>query len=250
MEEIYNDALIYMDLKLSLLLRMVPPPTKRMVEIEGKECIEYRFEEQNIHQAIVQKLVRVLSGLRATRILVNHGFSQEQASLHRMLDEFNEDVLFLSLAIIHDEMSELHERYLAAFYEEEFDAVTAISSTQKRPMIPRKKIRSYLDKKFSDEKFGGPEAARTVSKLYSGFLHGASSQIMDIYFGDPPKFHTNGISGTGRHRDYQDDFWNYMYRGLLSFGIALKAFGREAEFKDHVENHIRIWEKYSRDYRL
>ncbi len=251
MEESYDDVLIHMDRKLSLLLHTVPPPAQRMIIIEGEESIAYRFEEQTIHQAIVQKLVRILSGLRATRILVEHGFVQEQASLHRMLDEFNEDVLFLSLAIIHDEISELHERYLAAFYEEEFDAETAMSSTQKRPMIPKKNIRSYLDSKISDDNLGGSsEAARTVSKFYSGYLHGASDQIMDLYFGDPPRFHTNGTLGTSRHREYRDDFWNYMYRGLLSFGFALKAFGKEVEFE---ENKRMAWEfcrSVGRDYGL
>ena len=251
MEESYDDALNHMDRTLSLLNLMVPPPAKRMINIEGEESIAYRFEEHTIQQAIVQKLVRIISGLRATRILVEHGFVQEQASLHRMLDEFNEDVMFLSLAVIYDEITEVHERYLTAFYEEEFDAETAMSSTQKRPMIPRKKIRSYMDSKISDDKLGGgPEAARTISKMYSGYLHGASDQIMDIYFGDPPRFHTNGILGTNRHREYRDGFWDYMYRGLLSFGIALKAFGREAEFE---ENRKIAWEfgrNVGRDYGL
>ena len=251
MEETYDDALVYMDRTLSLLLRMVPQPVQRTINIGDKESIAYRFEEQTIHQAIVQKLVRIISGLRAARILVEHGFVQEQASLQRMLDEFNEDVMFLSLAIIYDDVSELHERYLTAFYEEEFDAETAMSSTQKRPMILRKRIRSYLDSKISDDKLGGgPEAARTISKMYSGYLHGASDQIMDIYFGSPPGFHTNGILGTSRHSEYRSDFWNYIYRGILSFGFALKAFGREAEFE---ENRRTAWEfgrNLGRDYGL
>ena len=251
MEESYDDALDHMDRTLSILLLMLPQPVQKRINIGDEESIAYRFEEQTILQAIVQKLGRVISGLRAARILVEHGFVQEQASLQRMLDEFNEDVTFLSLAIIHDDISELHERYLAAFYGEEFDAETAMSSSQKRPMIPRIKIRHYLDSKISDDKLGGgPEAARTVSKMYSGYLHGASDQIMDIYFGDPPRFYTNGILGTSHHREYMDDFWNYIYRGLLSFGFALKAFGREEEFE---ENRRMAWEfgrKSGKDYGL
>lgn len=251
MDESYEDALVHMDRTLTLLLRLVPQPVQREINIEGKESVAYRFKEQSIQQAIIQKLVRTISGLRATRILAEHGFVQEQASLHRTLDEFNEDVMFLSLAIIHDDITELHGRYLAAFYEAEFDAETAMASTQKRPMIPRRKIRHYLDNKILDDKLGGgPEAARTVSKFYSGYVHGASDQIMDIYFGNPPRFHTNGILGTNRHKEYRDEFWNYMYRGILSFGLALKAFGREEEFE---ENRRKAWEfgrKSGRDYGL
>ena len=41
---------------------------------------------------------------------------------------------------------DLHQRYLSAFYKEEFDKPDAVSSTQKRPMIPRRKIRAYVRK--------------------------------------------------------------------------------------------------------
>lgn len=240
-----------MDRVLLLLLSLVPPSARRVINIGGEESIEYRFKERAIHQAIIQKLVRIVSGLRAAQKLVEYGFAQEQVSLQRMLDEFNENVLFLSLAVIHDEISELHGRYLSAFYEEEFDADTAMLSTQKRPMIPRKKIRSYVDRKIGDDKLGGgPETERTISKFYSGFLHGASDQIMDCYFGDPPSFHTNGILGTNRHMEYRNDLRNYMYRGLVSFAVALKAFGREAEFEEASRMVLEFGRIVDRDFGL
>ena len=217
MDESYDAVLDHMDRTLSLLVVAVPKPEQSKTNINGRESTEYRYADKTIHQAIIQKLVRIVSGLRATRIVSDHGFVQEQASLQRMLAEFNEDIMFCSLAIIYDDISELHKRYLDAFYEEEFDSETAMSSTQRRAMIPRKKIRSYLDRKISDDELGGgPEASRTISKMYSGYLHGASTQIMDSYFGDPPIFHTNGMLGTRRHMEYKLDFWNYMYRGILS----------------------------------
>ena len=33
----------------------------------------------------------------------------------------------------------------------------------------------------------GIGVARTVSKAYSGYVHAASPQIMDMYDGDPPR---------------------------------------------------------------
>ena len=49
----------------------------------------FRYVERDVHQALVQKLARVISGLHAVRLLLAHGFVQEQAALQRMLDEFN-----------------------------------------------------------------------------------------------------------------------------------------------------------------
>jgi hypothetical protein len=34
----------------------------------------FRYHERNVHQALVQKLARVISGLHAARLLLAHGF--------------------------------------------------------------------------------------------------------------------------------------------------------------------------------
>ena len=74
---------------------------------------------------------------------MEHGFFQEQAGLQRMLDELNEDILFLAFGVIFGNTTDLRQEYLVAFYEEEFDNPdSAIKSTQKQPMVPRQKIRT------------------------------------------------------------------------------------------------------------
>jgi hypothetical protein len=54
------------------------------------------------------------------------------------------------------------------------------------------------------------ELYRTISKVYSGFVHGASPHIMEMYGGDPPHFHTKGMLGTPRIEEHADDLWNSM----------------------------------------
>jgi hypothetical protein len=191
----------------------------------------FRYHEHNVHQALVQKLARVISGLHAARLLLAHGFLQEQGALQRMLDEFNEDILFLAYSVISGETTELHREYLAAFFQEEFDnPASAIESTQKRPMVPRKKIRAYLARieGAGIDPSCGAEVMRTVDKTYSGFVHGASPHIMDMYYGDPPHFHVRGMLGTARANEHREDLWNYFYRSIGSFVCATKAFGAEA----------------------
>ena len=117
-----------------------PQPVKR-----GRDGFVFRYMEQSIYQAIILKLARVVSGLRAALLLLEHGHVQEQAMFHRVHDELDEDILFLVFAITNDEITDLHIKYLEAFFQEEFeDADNPIASTLKRPMILRKKIRAYL----------------------------------------------------------------------------------------------------------
>ena len=229
MDELYQQTLRHMQSTLIDLAERVAPPQR----VPILDSFVFRYVEKSIHQAIVQKLARIISGLHAARILLESGFIQEQGALQRMLDEFQEDVIFLSYAAINNEVTDLHRRYLEAFYQEEFDKPgDPISSTQKRPMIPRDKIRAYIahiEGGYHDPSHG-VAVTRTVSKAYSGYVHGASPHIMEMYGGDPPSFHVTGMRGTPLFVHHQNDLWNYFYRGICSFGFAAKAFGAEALF--------------------
>lgn len=190
----------------------------------------YRYEEQSLHQAIIQKLARIVTGLQALSLLNKAGFLQEQAAVQRMLDEFEEDVQFLSHAVIFDDFTEHHSTYLDYFYQEEFDNSNgAIESSQKRGAVPRKKIRAYVckDRGAGYHQSSSIEVARTLHKTYSGFVHGASPHIMDLYSGNPPHFQLRGVTESSLLDDYTGDLLNYYYRAILAFGSSAKAFGED-----------------------
>jgi hypothetical protein len=206
----------------------------------------WRFKEKDIYQAMIQKLARAQSSVRGALILLNHGYVQEQAILQRTNDETNEDIMFLVYAVTNDSITDLHKSYLEAFWEEEIDESGAmISSRQKRPMIPRKKIHAYLSKieGLDIDASTHQEVIRTINKTYSGFVHGASPHIMDMYGGNPPHFHTKGMLGTPRMREHANDLWNYVYRSFISHIAVGKALGA----KEHVEELTKHLDKFERN---
>jgi len=79
------------------LLERRVPPAKRQA---WKDGFVFRCAERTIHQAIVQKLARTISGLYAIQALLEKGLFQEQGVIQRTVDELQEDVMFLSLGII------------------------------------------------------------------------------------------------------------------------------------------------------
>ena len=206
------------------LERQVPAP--RPIMLGTVHC--FRFSQKTIKQAVVLKLTRTVSGLRAARILLEHGFVQEQAAIERIQGEIWEDVLFLVIALWRKKVDPLHKRYLDAFYQEEVNgAGNLIESDQKRSMVPRKKIQAYIAD-FQSEALNpsdGTKLLRTITKAYSGFVHAAYPQIMEMYGGTPPRFWLSGMLGTPKIAEYGEDLWNYYYRGLLSFRQAASAFG-------------------------
>jgi len=239
MEELFQNTLTFMEGALNHLAKQVTPPKR----LPYKDSFVYRYKEQSVLQAIVQKLARMVSCLHSARVLSEYGLFQDQAALQRMLDEFHEDILFLIYGLTSDKITPLHESYLKEFYEEEFDHEnSSLESTQKRGMVPRKKIRAYISKiegKDLDPS-RAVEVSRTLGKAYSGYIHGASPHIMEMYGGNPPHYHVSGMLGTPREDKHRCDLWHYFYRGILSFGFASKAFGDQVLFEKVIEfrNHL------------
>ena len=194
----------------------------------------YRYKQKSVHQAIIQKLARLITGLQSIVIMNRSGFLQEQATLQRTLDEFDQDTLFLCHAIIFDDWTEHHTTYLDAFYQEEFDKPeNAIESSQKRPMVPRVKIVAFISKDRSTgyDQSGTIKVIRTINKTYSGYVHGASPQLMELYYGNPPSFHLFGSKDSPFYRDASDDILNYFYRAILTFANSAMAFGHGLLYK-------------------
>lgn len=239
MQSLFPEMLDVMDAAFQGYVAALPKPRR----VQQGRGWAYRFKDRDVHHAVVLKLALVQSTLRASLLLLQNGHVMEQAMLQRVVDEANEDILFLAYAVTNDTITPLHERYLAAFWAEEFsDFDDPTSSHQSREMVPRQKIRAYLARiqgKGLDPS-RAVQVATVVGKVYSGFVHGASPHIMEIYGGNPPHFHTRGMAGTPKVAEYEQDLWNYMYRGLLSHIFVAKVFGAESHVEALIKHKLRF----------
>ena len=84
MDDHYRQYLIDMGAWFQRIECRVPPPQK----VPYLDHFVFRYFEKTLEQAVILKLARVVTGLHSARILLNNGFLQEQAALHRMLDEY------------------------------------------------------------------------------------------------------------------------------------------------------------------
>ena len=186
----------------------------------------WRCVEKEIQQALVLKAARMISLVNTIRLLFKNGLYLEMASLQRLLDETHEDMDFLAIGSIHG-TTELHDRYLKSFWDEEIDDSGIVSvSSRKQPRIQRKEIQAYLASfQNSDElKTLAQHIMKTLHRTYSGYVHGASLFIMDMYYGSPPNFHTNGMDEAGRNNVNARTMLNYACRSFDSIVIVAIAF--------------------------
>ncbi len=249
MRELYEDALNNMINSFDVLASQLGAPSRITIDDE----YTYRYKEKNIYVAMLLKLARVVTGLQAIYSLNKLGLIQEQAALQRISDELSEDISYLSFAVIFDDFTEKHKVYLDAFFEEEIEeGKTAIESSQKRPMVLRKHIQSYInkDRGAGDDPTSGKEVSRTISKAYSGYVHAAAPHIMELYYGNPPKFHLQGACSSPLYDDHVDDMVNYFYRSILAFAFSAKAFGNEQLFQKIFQYSKSFAKKSGRENHL
>jgi hypothetical protein len=169
----------------------------------------------------------MLSGLHAIEALLERGLFQEQGMVQRAVAEIDEDIQFLSIAVIHKDITERHSQFLDYFYAEEFgDPSDIVGSHESRGMLKREKIRAYIHSKGLSEKDAAraKEIDRVITKAYSGFVHAASPHIMDMYGGAPPRFDVSGTFKQFRYASQHRDAMNYFYRGVLTMALAAQAF--------------------------
>lgn len=217
-------------------------PSPVFVEIGSSKV--FRYQDKSVEAAIVQKCARMISGLNASIVLLESGYVQELGALFRMLDEFNEDILFLCQATREDEITELHKKYLEMFYQEEFNNPDSpYLSEQKRDTIPRRKIHAAISRIPGQElnPSDSQQVYRTLSQTYSGYVHAASPHVMEMYGGYPSKYHVSGMLGTPRITEFTNNAWDYFYRSLITIMMVAQVFEKNElltglyEFRAYVE---------------
>lgn len=227
---IFHACLLHSEEAFRALETRVEPPTRQPI---GSKGFIFRYAEQTIQQAIVQKLARCISGMRALLLLLEAGLFQEQMALARVVDDMQEDVWFLSLAVINTDLTPRHTDFLKHFGSEEFeDHDDPMGSHRSRGMVRRDKIRAYINR-YADPSATerGNVASRIITKACSGFVHGASPQIMGmVYGGGVIRFDLDGRIKPFRYDEFASDALNYFYRGVLAAAVAAKALGDEELF--------------------
>ena len=243
MRKLFHESLAVLENAFRRLEQQASPPQK----VEWADGFVFRYQEKTIQQALILKLARSITTLRAVDVLLLHGLLQEQASLHRVLDEIHEDITFLATAVTNDEITERHKQYLSAFFAEEFtDPNNTLARHEKPNLPPRRKIRAYVTRTLSADPNPSKvhDVEESISSVYSGYVHASAPQTMDMYGGDPPHFYLAGMRGTPRMQEHIDDAWNYFYRGLMSATVVATAFG-DKPLVDSMYEYIKRFEESS-----
>jgi hypothetical protein len=172
------------------------------------------------------KLVKIASHHNAAMILLRAGYVHEVYALCRMIDEACEDVLFMATPLGEGgQESDDQRKFIEEFFQEEFgNSDDPLGSLQGRDRVSRRRIHAALSKlptKDGDPSTG-QAVARTLYQAFSGFVHGAYVHIMELFGGNPARFHTRGMLNTPRMAECETNHVNYLLRSLFMVELVAR----------------------------
>ena len=94
--QLFSEVIQAIETQFPEISSCVEPPI--LTERDGFPA--FRYEDQSVEQALIQKAARIASGLNAAFVLLLAGHLQELRAIYRMLDEFSDEIVFLGDAIV------------------------------------------------------------------------------------------------------------------------------------------------------
>jgi hypothetical protein len=214
--EILNVAAAALDGCVQALASSISPP----LLVQREDHWVFRHDVHDDLLLCFLKLVKIASHHNAALVLMREGYAQEVYALCRMIDEADQDALFMSVpAGENDQPSPNQLRFFKEFFQEEFTGADLVESQQSRDRVPREKVRAAISRLYQ-----GPTndpsreilVGRTLSGAFSGFVHGAYVHVMELFGGSPGRYQTRGQLETVRIRECLGNHVNHLYRSLLT----------------------------------
>lgn len=185
----------------------------------------FRYNMHTDSLACFLKGAKLLSTLNAALILYRHAYPQEVGALCRMADDFSNEVMFILVPQGGAEVDQSQRQFLENFFQEELDKPgDPLGSEQKRMTVPIKKIHAAFAKLAADEinPSDAQEMLRSIQQAFSGYIHGAYPHIMELYGGNPPRFHLSGMPHTPTAAGWENQLVGYVYRAIMITALVAR----------------------------
>ncbi len=220
-------------------------PQPKFVLVGGQQ--QFRYSENTVYHVAFLKAVRMISGLNASLVLLAGGYYQEIMVVLRTVDDFFSDILFILENSEQNSLSDAQKKFIEDFFQEEFvNPNNPLANTKRRSTVPKKKIWASVARQIGQ--YANPSDAQKILQVtndaFSGYVHGAYPQIMELCGGKPPRFHLNGVLTSPRIQTCFKQISFYLHRTIMAIGVLTKSLGlgrlsdRTHEIRDFFESEI------------
>lgn len=214
-------AIDRLDRTVAVLNRRLPQPVLQ------DDWFQYRSEHQDARVVALTRMARIVSGLRAVKVLGERGYLQEMGVLLRTVDDFCDEITFLVEGHADSAPSNQVKRFLDHFFAETLVSHGPGSGQDRNPdRVKRDKIRAGQSRFLqpdnpSDVQF----KVGKIDRAFDSYVHGGYPSVMELYEGRSGSFCTNGLSGSPNIAAMRRQLSYYVARALAVSGFACYAMG-------------------------
>ena len=144
---------------------------------------------------MIGKAVRMVSGIRASLVLADLGFTTECASLLRMVSEFSQEILSVGEGLIEGRLTQPQQRFVRQYFSPLARTPEEFEMDEKERYVSREelyKAHYRLLAKTSEEADKMRQLSRFLNYTYDKYVHGAYLTAMELYNGYEHRFMLNG----------------------------------------------------------
>jgi hypothetical protein len=202
--------------KLAILSKRLEP-LERFLEVLAKSLplpffydsslqhFGFRYGKPDLRHFCLLKGIRAVSALYASIELVRKGYTQELYVLLRTVIEFKSHIEYVLSARREDGTLEGDvERHIQEYFS---DFRRNSPADYRRPKLRQGDVHDSVGRMYTSDvqklgnhaRFANVIPAKLLSNIYlnfSNYVHGRYPEAMDLFGGEPPKFHLRGMSGT------------------------------------------------------
>lgn len=199
----------------------------------------FRYGKPEAKHFCMLKAVRAVSGLNAVICLAEKGFNQEIFVLLRTIVECTAHIEFVLAGLAGEALAKKQEKVVEAFFADfRRNGADDYKGQHLRQEDVHKEISRYIEElgvTGKESRFAEVSAKDLMSNIYrnfSNYVHARYPEVMDMYGGDPAKFHMNGMSGTQKDRESVAAISVFVDSVSLTLGHMIQKFDMRDAMKD------------------
>lgn len=217
-----------------------------LIPCENDFVVRY-VNPTSLHVQILMA-VRIVSGINACIVLVEHGYAQEIGVLIRTIEEFLLKINFINEAHEKKILTKEQEKFINEYFKDDIRS--------EKDVFDRKNVWIDMDKvcasfaRFVSEGTNNRDIhglqikLRAVYDVYSHYVHGGYGCIMEMYNSSIDSFTLNGMKGTRRISGILGGgaLASCIVRALNTFGQIALNVNEKLLFKELIEKRREVWQ--------
>ena len=213
----------------------------------GLQHFGFRYGKPDLRHFCLLKSIRAVSALNASIELVRKDYTQELYVLLRTVVEFKSHIEYVLSARSEDGTLQADvERHIQQYFS---DFKRNSPADYKRPKIRQGDVHKSVGRMYAsdiqksgDDRFADAVPAKLLSSIYlnfSNYVHGRYPEAMDMFGGEPLKFHLRGMGGTPK----DDENVAMLAASIDSISITLRMLIQKLGMRGilAVEKELSAW---------